>query len=260
MSMKKHLFYVVLLGVLISESACSSYRHIPYFQNAPQEGVEVIDNYVAITIQAQDLLALNVTSLNSEAAAVFNNNLNRTNGNNNDITTNNPIQGYLVDEKGEINIPYVGIVKVAGLSITDARNQLQRRLATYLKDPIVNLRVVNFKVSVLGDVLRPDVYHITSERVTVPEALSLAGDLNITALRTNVLVIREQEGRRHYYHLDLTSKSIFSSPYYFLRNNDVLYIQPDKTKFATVDRGYRTASLVLSGLSILAIVLSTILR
>jgi polysaccharide export outer membrane protein len=258
--MKKILFYALLAGLMAIAPACSSYRHIPYFQNAPQEGMEAINNYVAMTIQVQDLLALNVTSLNSEAAAVFNNNLNRINGNNNDLTTSNPVQGYLVDEKGEINLPYMGVVKVAGLSITDARNLLQKRLATYLKDPIVNLRVVNFKVSVLGDVLRPDVYHITSERVTVPEALGLAGDLNITALRTNVLLIREQEGKRHYYHLDLTSKEVFSSPYYFLRNNDVLYVQPDKTKFATVDRGYRTASLVLSGLSILAIVLSTILR
>jgi polysaccharide export outer membrane protein len=239
---------------------CNSYRHIPYFQNLPPAGTEAIENYAPLKIQAQDVLAINVNSLNLEVAAVFNYTLNRVNGNNNENSASNPVQGYVVDENGEINLPYIGALKVAGLSLLETRNVLQKRLATYTKEPIVNIRILNFKVSVLGDVLRPDVYHIGNERVTLTEALSMAGDLNITALRTNVLLIREQEGQRQYHHLDLTSKEVFTSPYYFLRNNDVIYVQPDKTKFATVDRGYRTATLVLSGLSIFAIVLSNLLR
>jgi polysaccharide export outer membrane protein len=258
--MRKYFAYYLFFWILLLGSACNTYRQIPYFQNLPSEGTEVITNYVPLTIQVQDVLAINVNSLNNDVSALFNYNLNRINGNNNENSVTNPVQGYTVDEKGEISLPYIGQLKVAGLSITELRNVLQKRLAAYTKEPVVNIRIVNFKVSVLGDVLRPDMYRITNERVTITEALSMAGDLNITALRTNVLIVREQQGQRHYYHLDLTSKDIFSSPYYFLRNNDVIYVQPDKTKFATVDRGYRTATLVLSGLSILAIVLSTILR
>lgn len=258
--MRNICFYLLLVWLSGSVSGCTGYRHIPYFQNVPQESVETVENYVPLLVQVQDVLAIHVNSLNHEAAAAFNYNLQPTSGNTLATASSTPVQGYLVDEKGEINLPYIGSLKVAGLSISDVRTLLQKRLSTYLKDPVVNIRIINFKISVLGDVLRPDVYRITNERVTIPEALSLAGDLNITAVRTNVLLIREQEGKRQFYHLDLTSKDVFSSPYYFLRNNDVLYVQPDKTKFATVDRSYRNVSLIISGLSIVAIVFSTILR
>ncbi|HSM63389.1 MAG TPA: hypothetical protein VK833_05575, partial [Gillisia sp.] len=133
-------------------------------------------------------------------------------------------------------------------------------LLKYLKEPIVNIRILNFKISVLGDVLNPGVFTLQNERSTIPEALSLAGDLNITAIRTNVLLIREIGGERNFIPIDLTSKEIFNSPYFYLKNNDVIYAQPDKTKFATVDRGYRTATVVLSALSVLAIVFSAIYR
>ena len=120
--------------------------------------------------------------------------------------------------------------------------------------------MLNFKVSVMGDVLKPDVYKIQSERVTVTEALTMAGDLNITAKRKNILLIREIDGKREYVPIDITSAKLFTSPYYYLKNNDILYVQPDKTKYASVDGGYRTVSLVLSALSIVAIVLSNSLR
>src|SRR5690606_10132902 len=113
---------------------------------------------------------------------------------------------------------------------------------------------------VLGDVMNPGVFTLQNERSTIAEALSLAGDLNITAIRTDVLLIREIEGERKFIPIDLTSKEIFSSPHFYLKNNDVIYVQPDKTKFATVDRGYRTATVALSALSVLAIVFSALYR
>lgn len=251
-----------LIVVLAGFCSCSSYRKIPYFQDLNKTTVseEPLDNYTPPLIQPQDILGVNVSSLNPEASVVFNYNLNRVNGNNYDVSPGNPVVGYLVDAQGEIHLPLVGAMKVAGLTTSDVSRQLQAKLQTYLKQPIVNLRIINFKVSVFGDVLKPDVYNVQNERITIPEALSLAGDLNITAIRTNVLLVREQNGKRQYIPIDLTSKAIFNSPYFYLKNNDVIYVQADKTKFATVDRGYRTASLVLSGLSVLAIVLSTILR
>src|SRR5690606_3016617 len=126
--------------------------------------------------------------------------------------------------------------------------------------PSVNVRIVNFKISVLGDVARPDVYPIRNERITVLEALSLAGDLNITAKRKNVLLIREQDAKRQYIPIDLNSKTLFTSDYYYLKSNDVLYIQADKTKYAPYDIGYRNATLLVSALSVVAIALSTVYR
>ena len=213
-----------------------------------------------LIIQDGDILGINVTSLNPEASAVFNYNLSRVNGNNYDTSPGNPVVGYLVGPLGDIQLPLLGPLKVAGLTTAEIRALLQQKLDHYLKEPVVNIRLLNFKISVLGDVLKPDVYTVQNERINLLQALSLAGDLTITAQRTNLLLVREQEGRREYIPIDLTSKALFTSPYYYLKNNDVLYVQPDKTKFATVDRGYRSASIVLSGLSIVAIVFSALHR
>ncbi|WP_204376029.1 polysaccharide biosynthesis/export family protein [Hymenobacter coccineus] len=211
-------------------------------------------------IQSGDILGINVSSLNPEASAVFNYNLSRVNGNNYDNSPGNPVYGYLVDQQGTIQLPLVGAMTVAGLEPAQIRTRLRQQLLAYLREPVVNIRLLNFRISVLGDVAKPDVYVVNNERITLLQALSLAGDLTITAQRTNVLLIREQNGQRQYISIDLTSKVLFTSPYYYLKNNDVLYVQPDKAKYAPVDRGYRNLSLVLSALSIIAIVFATVYR
>lgn len=254
-------FYFCTLFFLCILSSCSSYRKIPYFHDLDKinPSSEQIDNYTPLTIQPEDILAINVSSLNPEASAVFNYNLNRVNGNNFDNSVDNPVVGYLVDQQGNIQIPLIGSMKVAGLTTTEIRNKLTRLLLTYLGEPVVNIRILNFKVSVFGDVLRPGVYTVQNERITIAEAISLSGDLNITAVR-QVLLIRELEGEREFIPLDLTSTSIFESPYYYLKNNDVIYVQPDRTKFAAVDRGYRSATILLSAMSVVAIIFSTLYR
>ena len=260
--MNKYFTKICLIVLISLNISCSTYKTIPYFQDLNRTTItkEAIGNYSALTIQAEDIIAINVSSLNPEASAIFNYNLNRVNGNNNDNTAGNPVVGYLVDQKGEIQLPLIGSMKISGYTTSQLREELRKKLLTYLKEPVVNIRIINFKVSVLGDVLNPNLYPVQNERITITEALSLAGDLNITAVRTNVMLIREMNGQREYIPVDLTSKDLFTSPYYYLKNNDVLYVQPDRTKYATVDRGFRTATLVLSGLSIIAIVLSNLYR
>lgn len=257
---KKITFYNIILTILLS--SCGSYKNIPYFQDLNHTTLtkEQVENFSPLTIQNADILGINVTSRNPESSSIFNYNLNRVNGNNYDVAPGNPIVGYLVDQKGEIHLPLIGNLKVAGLTTSQLREKLDQMLLIYYKDPVVNIRIINFKVSVFGDVLRPDIYTLQNERTTLTQALSLAGDLNITAMRTNIILIREQDGKRNYIPIDLTSKKLFESPYYYLKNNDEIYVQPDRTKYATVDRGYRTATLVLSGLSIIAIVLSNLYR
>lgn len=244
----RNLFASMLL--IAALSSCTSYKKIPYFQNLDRTKItnENIDNYTSLTIQPLDQLSINVGSLNPEAAAVFNNNLQNAGTN-----PNNPNYGYLVDKKGEINLPLIGAMKVSGLTSDELAEQLKGRLNNYLREPTVSVSVVNFKVAVLGDVLRPNIYTSPSERLTITEALSLAGDLNITAKRDDVLLVREKDGKREYIPLDLTSKELFKSPYFYLKSNDLLFVQPSKLKLATVDTGFRNASLIISALSLLAI-------
>lgn len=251
-----NLFFLIIILFCFS---CSSYKEIPYFQDLNQNTItkEEITNFSPLTVQPGDLLAINVTSLNPDASAVFNYNLNRTSGINSDVSAQNAVIGYLVDLNGNIRLPLIGEMKVAGFNTTELNDQLQVKLQTYLSKPIVNIRVLNFKISVLGDVLRPDVFTVSNERITIPEALSLAGDLNITGIRNNILLIREIAGKREFIPIDLDSKKLFESPYYYLKNNDVIYVTPNKAKLAAASTDFQKVSLVIAALSVIAIVLSS---
>ncbi|MBK0381656.1 polysaccharide biosynthesis/export family protein [Pedobacter sp. SD-b] len=254
---KTYIFLLLLFATLIS--SCSSYKNIPYFQdlNHNKATEEQVSNYSPLTIQPGDILGVNVNSRNPESSAIFNYNLNRVNGNNFDYSSENPVTGYLVNEKGEIELPLIGILKVSDLTTLQVREKLRPLLLNYYKDATVNVRLINFKIYVYGDVQNPNVFTLRNERATVTQALAMAGDLNITAKRKNVILVREIDGVRKYIPIDLTSKKIFESPYYYLKNNDEIYVEPSRTKYAPVDIGYRTLTLVLSALSIVAITLTT---
>lgn len=260
--LKKYYFIIVCVCLC----SCNAYKDVPYFQNLDLKGPvkETIDNTTQITIQPNDLLGIYISSNDPKAAAVFNNNLARMNGNASDNTPDNPLNpiiGYLVDADGTIHFPVLGAMKVTGLTTAALRDQLTKELAnTYLKDPVVNVRIINFKISVLGDVERPNVYSIQDERVTILQALALAGDLNVTAKRKNVLLIREVDGKREYVPIDLTSKALFTSPYYYLKNNDQIYVDPGRAKYGLVDVGARNAGIIISALSVVAIMFSTLKR
>jgi len=203
-------------------------------------------------------LGINVASPNAEASSVYNTNINRVNGNNLDASATNPVFGLRVNELGEIRLPNLGTVHVAGMTTDEIAKDLTGKLQdVYLKNPIINVRILNFKISVLGDVLRPDSYTIQNEHININEALSLAGDLNITAKRKNVLLVREENGQRQFFQIDLTSKNVFDSPYYYLHNNDVIYVDADKTKYDNTARSYKTNTLIISSsIAVLAILAS----
>jgi polysaccharide export outer membrane protein len=263
MRLKHSTYYIFLLIFVLS--SCSRYRQIPYFQDLKLSNpiTEEIGNFSPLTIQKDDVLGIIVSSSSTEASAVFNNKLTRVNSNNEDVSAGNPInpyEGYWVDANGEIQFPVLGNLKVAGLTTPQLRKMLLDKLAPYLKNPAVIARIINMKVSVLGDVARPDIYPVKTERITVLEALALAGDLTITAKRKEVILIREQDGKRAYIPIDLNSKSLFTSDYYYLKSNDIVYVQPDKTKYAPYDIGYRNATLIVAALSVIVIGLSAIYR
>ena len=248
--MKNRNYYFLLLVMVAILSSCNAYKNIPYFQdvNRTANTQEMVNNYAPLTISPSDVIGINVTSRTPENSAIFNYSAK-------DLQST--ITGYTVDQNGNLQLPLIGTLQVGGQTTAQLQDKVSAALLTFFKDPVVNIRIINFKVAVYGDVQRPDVYHIKDERITITQALTLAGDLNITAKRKTVTLIREENGKRNFIPIDLTSKKIFQSPYYYLKSNDELYVQPDRSKFATIDRG-RTASLVLSALSVAAIVFSVI--
>jgi polysaccharide export outer membrane protein len=270
--MRSDLYKVLLLALIILFSAsCSRYRQVPYFQDLDHTKIseESVDNYSPLKIQAGDLLGINVASLSVEnefasassrvtgSATTNIGNPKANYGQGTDNTNPNPVYGYRVTQQGEVILPYVGKVKAVGMTTDEFAAKLGPQLEPYLKQPVVSIRVLNFKISVLGDVLRPDVFSVQNERITIMEALGLAGDLNITAKRKNVLLIREVEGKRQYMPVDMTSKNLFSSPYYYLQNNDVIYVEPDRTKYAPLDLGYRSLNTTLAIISAFGVIVTT---
>jgi polysaccharide export outer membrane protein len=248
------IIQIVLLVVLTT--SCVSKKKIVYFQDA--EGVEVATKLINFEpkIQQGDVLAINVSAVDAEAAIPFNLYETPMIG----VTSSNakPLT-YLVNTDGEINFPVIGKVKVAGYSTKDFTKILTTQLADYITKPIVNVRLTNFKITVLGEVKSPGAYPVTNERISIVEAIGLAGDLTIQGKRTEVTLIREQQGERKIVTLDLTSKALFNSPYFYLAQNDVIYVAPNKSKINSSGVGTNT-SVILSSISTLISLIAIITR
>jgi polysaccharide export outer membrane protein len=269
--MRYNLGKVLLPVIIFFNVSCSTYKQIPYFQDLDHSKIseQNIDNYSPLKIHNGDLLGINVASLSPEnefkntnsrvtGADYLGTNSTRSNiGQGADNSNPNPVYGYRVNQQGDITIPYLGKMNVSGMTTDQLAAKLAAQLDQYLKQPVVNIRILNFKVSVLGDVLRPDVFSIQNERITIMEALGLAGDLSITAKRKNVLLIREIDGKRQFLPIDMTSKNIFTSPYYYLQNNDVIYVEPDRIKYAPLDRGYRTLMATVGFISAVGVIVTS---
>jgi polysaccharide export outer membrane protein len=220
--------FVLLIALVAFLSSCNTYKKIPYYQDLNRNSAteESIKNFKSLSIQTADVIGVNVSSRTPEASAVFNYSAK---------DMQSTVSGYLVNDKGEVSLPLIGDVKLAGLTLNEAQVKIAQLLGNYFKDPVVNVRLLNFKIAVYGDVLKPDVYSVKDQNINIMQALAMAGDLNITGMRKNVILVREVEGKRNYIPVDLTSKEIFQSPYYYLKNNDQIYVQPDQMKLTTVD-------------------------
>ncbi|PSL24798.1 polysaccharide biosynthesis/export family protein [Dyadobacter jiangsuensis] len=241
----------IFIAIIGGATSCVSTKSIVYFQgDSLQYATQEIKQKYVPTIQPNDLLSIVVGSLNAEANEVFNTPNTFTTASTNYSTTGGGARtqplGYLVDADGSIEIPLVGKLKVTGLRTTDAADTIRLRLRNFLKEPSVIVRNLNFKVSVLGEIARPSVYVIPDEKISLPEVLSLAGDLTIYGKRDNILVIREEDGKREYARIDLTSRDIFTSPFYYVHKNDIIYVEPIKTRINATDRNVQLVPIVTS--------------
>lgn len=244
------LFFFVVLGMILILS-CASKKDIVYFQDTGNFETQVIANTFVSKFKIDDLVSIHVSSLNPEASAPFNLFRGANEGGFRPEQVN-----YLVDQSGEIDFPVIGKLKISGLSPDELRLLLRERLSEYLKDPIINIRLHNFSITVLGEVNSPGTYPVDGEQITILEALGLARDLTIRGVRENVLVIRDFNGTKVYTRVDLTSKKIVKSPVYYLTQNDVIYVEPNKSGISASALDNR-ATIAISLVSLL--ITSTIL-
>jgi polysaccharide export outer membrane protein len=252
----KFTFYQLSLCLFtcILFNSCTAYKEVPLFRDLPQSGElkEAITNYSPLIVQKNDMLSIRVSSLNAEASALFNNpngTAPQTSGGSQ--PGNQAGNEFLVNQNGEVQLPYIGKIHVAGLTTPAVTELVTEKLKDYLNEPVVNLKINNFRVAVFGGVKMPGIFTVNTERITVVEALILAGDLSVTSKRQNVLIVREIDGERKFARFDLGSKSTFDSPYFYLKTNDLIYVQPGTSE--------ERRNTFLTGVGALSTVVSLIL-
>ena len=252
MKRMKQLGYYVLAAFLLT--ACQSYKKVPYLQDAEvvlynTRDAELYD----AKIMPKDLLTIVVSCTSPELAAPFNLTVATQNNAVLSNTTTQPVlQQYLVDNEGKINFPVLGELHVGGLTKKATEQMIVEKLKPYIKEiPIVTVRMVNYKISVIGEVARPGTFTISNEKVNLLEALAMAGDMTVYGLRDDIKLIREDaNGRQEIVTLDLNKAETILSPYYWLQQNDIIYVTPNKAKARNSDIGSST-SLWFSATSIL---------
>lgn len=230
--------------LMIFFSACTSTKSVTYFQGGRKVDTASYSTLEPVTplqsiIEKGDILAIVVTSLSEESNELINfpnvHPLNLTIFPGATTQGQQPL-GYMVDEAGNVNLPLAGNVKLVGLSIKDANKLLVEKLGKYLTNPSVTVRQLNYKVTVLGEVNRPGIFSLLDNKTTLPDLLGMAGDLTVYGRRDNVMLIRMTGSKREVIRLDLTSRNVLNSPYYFVQNNDVVYIEPRSGKLTSADR------------------------
>ena len=252
--MKRFLYFISIVSIVLTLASCNASKKVAYIQGA---GEDDMSEYMQSTplydakIMPKDLLTITVSATDPEAVKPFNLTVpSMTTGTS---TYSQPsLQAYLVDNNGQINFPVIGLITLSGLTKSEAEQKVTGLLSKYLKEqPVVTVKFVNYKISVIGEVARPNTFTIVNEKVNIFEALAMAGDMTIWGKRQNVKIIREDvSGNKKVVVLNLNDPSVIYSPFYYLQQNDVVYVEPNETKAKNSEIGSAT-SLWLSGTSIL---------
>jgi polysaccharide export outer membrane protein len=260
--------------------SCVNSRKIVYLDNISDTIVNSPGLNNEAIIQKSDILNITVSSLNPAASSIFNTpnfvspmsaaagNSATGTGSLGGSSSSSPVaggqqpMGYLVDVDGNIKFPVLGSVRADGLSKRQLEDKLAKAMIDkkLLLDPIVSIRFVNFRVTVIGEVARPSTINVTNERISILEALGLAGDLTIYGKRQNVLLIREEGTKKIIHRMDLTSKDVLSSPFYYLKTNDIVYVEPNNARIASTSRTQQLLPIILSALSFIAIIVTYTLK
>ncbi len=254
----KHLIFNITILLFATLSSCVSRKDLVYFQDEPVDNGQLNSAPKQLTYKADDILTINVSAADALAAQPFNlgvvsESLDLVNANG--VTR---MQTYLIDYNGNIEFPVLGTLHLAGMTRIEATEMLKQEISEYAKDPIVNIRLVNFTVTVIGEVSNPGTFTIQDERITLPEALGLANDLTIFGKRNNILLIREVDGVKKFAKIDLTSVNSVISPLYYLQQNDVIVVEPNKARIRSSSFNQNNAVLI-SAVGTLATIVAIVL-
>ncbi len=240
-----------VLSLYLFLSSCGSTNNAVYFNEPTNLIIGGKEANLEPIIQSNDLLSIMVSSVNPEAAELFN-----VSSGDVEQTTNSGnisrVSGYLVDQEGFINFPILGKIEASGKTKKAVRDDITSLLVNkkLLLEPIVDIRYLNYKVSILGEVKNPSVYNVPSEKISLLEALGMAGDITIFGRRDNITLIREENGIKRTHRIDLTTNEIFDSPYYYLQSNDIIYVQPNGAKVASATGTKDWIPVILSAISL----------
>jgi polysaccharide export outer membrane protein len=243
---------VMLLAFYACTTSCVSTKNLLYFKDVPDTlTTPMVVNatpFVDPKIESNDILAITLQTLVQ-------------NPGNTPITTNstgtfNLLNGNLVDRNGYIELSLLGFVKVGGLTTAEARELIKQKAKEFYKDPVVNVRIANFEVTVLGDVARPGKVSIPNEKGNIMDAIALAGDLNITAKKSNVMLVRHDGDREIFYRYDLRSSKVFQSPQFWLKQNDQIIVEPNRYKAQSSDQTFtRNLGIITTLISLASLIL-----
>lgn len=259
--MSKRNLFVLLTMLSLYFTSCSP-KNIPYFQDiAGIDSSKIAQGkYTEPVIQVDDVLDITIQTIDPKASAPVNQKsvtASAIGASSASSIGQQQVSGFLVDKYGQVEIPIIGSLELAGLTTHEARQLIRERAAAYFVSPTVQVRFANFKVTVIGEVARPATYTVPNEKASILDAIGLAGDLTIYGKRENVLLIREEKDEKVMIRFDLNSTHLFQSPYYYLKQNDVIYVEPNKSKIVAhnAERA-RTYAIIGSVLS-LGIVVAT---
>jgi len=247
--------------LLLTIISCKTTKRIAYFQDIPDSILNNsysinLSSYRDLIIRQDDLLQITIQTLDSPIDNYWNTSSSELNTS---AEISGPaITGFMVDKKGEIEMPVLGKIKVEGLTTAMIRDSVRLRSSRYFKDPVVNVRLANFSVNILGEVNKPGNYILPVEKISVIDALAIAGDITVYGRKENILLLRNRAAKKDAVRFDLNSSVSLGSPYFYLQQNDIIYVEPNKAKITASTDGNRTRNyaLIASGLSVLIILIS----
>lgn len=253
-----------MIGVQLL-SSCTTPKNVTYFQDVPdtlRQKMVALSAYYTPVIQPDDILQVSIQTLDPAATALLSQpntanwpamgaNAAGSTGN----TSSANVTGFLVDKDGYVILPLIGKVMAKGRTTDQIRDEIRTKAAEFYKDPVVTVRFANFKITVLGEVARPSTYVMPNEKVTLLDAIGIAGDLTIFGRRENVMLIRDNNGQKEFARFNLNNSNIFTSPYFYLHQGDVVYVEPNKAKVASTDIAQvRRLSILATALSLLIVI------
>lgn len=247
--MKKLHFILSISAILLS---CSPQRNLVYFSNLEQVSQGEISNLPDLKLQRNDQISISLSSLNAEYDALF------ASATNSNLINGKP--GFRINNNGRINLPRIGELKVEGLNIEQVQALVTKELRRHIKEPVVTAQLINFKITVIGEVNKPASLSVPDNELNLIEALGMAGDMTVYGRRDNVLIIREKDGIRNMIRLNLNNKNIYESPYFHLQQNDIIYVEPDKSKEREYSSYNRALPIITACISAVAVLATALIR